>query len=146
MSPAMTFMNLTAGKWVSQAIAVAAELGIADLLKEGTKTAAQIAQSANASEDGLYRLLRALASVGLFAETRNRAFRLTPLGRLLCTDSPQALGAYARFVGHDSTWRRGESLATASLPVSQLLIASSPCRSSSTSGRCQKLPPCSTRQ
>jgi hypothetical protein len=105
MSPAMTFMNLTAGKWVSQAIAVSAELGIADLLKEGTKTAAQIARSANASEDGVYRLLRALASVGLFAETRNRAFRLTPLGKLLCTDSPQALGAYARFVGHDSTWR-----------------------------------------
>ena len=42
MSPAMTFMNLTAGKWVSQAIAVSAELGIADLLKRRTKTAAQI--------------------------------------------------------------------------------------------------------
>ena len=105
MSPAMTFMNLTAGKWVSRAIAVSAELGIADLLKEGAKTAARIARSANASEDGVYRLLRALASVGLFAETRNRAFRITPLGKLLCTDSPQALGAYARFVGHDSTWR-----------------------------------------
>ena len=103
MSPAMTFMNLTAGKWVSQAIAVSAELGIADLLKEGTKTTAQIARSANASEDSVYRLLRALASVGLFAETKNRAFRITPLGKLLCTDSPQALGAYARFVGHDST-------------------------------------------
>jgi hypothetical protein len=101
----MTFMNLTAGKWVSQAIAVAAELGIADLLKNGTKTAAQIARSAKASEDGVYRLLRALGSVGLFAETANRGFRLTRLGKLLRTDSPQALGAYARFVGHESTWR-----------------------------------------
>jgi hypothetical protein len=52
-SRAMTFMNLTAGKWVSQAIAVAAELGIADLLKDGTKTAAQIARSANASEEAI---------------------------------------------------------------------------------------------
>src|SRR5437773_10337297 len=103
-SDAMTFMNLTAGKWVSQAIAVAAELGIADLLKDGTKTAAQIARSANASKDGVYRLLRALGSVGLFAETGNRRFRLTPLGELLRTDSPQALGGYARFVGHESTW------------------------------------------
>ena len=104
-SDAMIFMNLTAGKWVSQAIAVAAELGIADLLKDGTKTAAQIARSTNVSEDGVYRLLRALGSVGLFAETGNRRFRLTPLGKLLRTDSPQALGAYARFVGHESTWR-----------------------------------------
>ena len=45
----MTLMNLTAGKWVSQAIAVAAELGIADVLKDGPRTAADIARTANAS-------------------------------------------------------------------------------------------------
>lgn len=101
----MTFMNLTAGKWVSQAIAVAAELGIADFLRDRPRTTAEIARMANASEDGVYRLLRALGSVGLFAETGTRKFRLTPLGRLLRTDSPQALGGYARFVGHESTWR-----------------------------------------
>jgi hypothetical protein len=101
----MILMNLTAGKWVSRAIAVAAELGIADVLKDGTKTVAQIARSANASEDSVYRLLRALGSVGLFVETGNRRFRLSPMGKLLRTDSPQALGAYARFVGHESTWR-----------------------------------------
>src|SRR5213080_3769249 len=101
----MTLMNLTAGKWVSQAIAVAAELGIPDLLKERPRTAAEIARTASASKDGVYRLLRALASVGLFAEAGNRRFRLTPLGRLLRTDSSQALGGYARFTGHESTWR-----------------------------------------
>jgi C-methyltransferase len=104
-SDPMIFMNLTAGKWVSQAIAVAAELGIADVLKDGPRTAADIARTANASEDGVYRLLRALGSVGLFAETGNRRFRLTPLGRLLRTDSSRALGGYARFTGHESTWR-----------------------------------------
>ena len=101
----MTLMNLTAGKWVSQAIAVVAELGIADLLKDGTRTAADIARTTNASEDGVYRLLRALGSVGLFAETGNRRFRLTQLGRLLRRDSSQALGGYARFIGDQSTWR-----------------------------------------
>ncbi len=104
-SDPMTLMNLTAGKWVSQAIAVAAELGIADLLKDGPRTAADIARTANASEDGIYRLLRALGSVGLFAETGNRRFRLTQLGRLLRRDSSQALGGYARFTGDQSTWR-----------------------------------------
>jgi hypothetical protein len=55
----MILMNLTAGKIVSQALAVAAELGIADLLKDGAKSAADIARAANASEDGVYRVLRA---------------------------------------------------------------------------------------
>jgi hypothetical protein len=71
-SDPMTLLNLTAGKWVSQAIAVVAELGIADLLKDGPRTAADVARRANASEDGVYRLLRALGSVGLFAESGNR--------------------------------------------------------------------------
>ncbi|HEX3234120.1 MAG TPA: methyltransferase [Gemmatimonadales bacterium] len=104
-SDAMILINLTAGKWVSQAIAVAAELGIVDLLKDGPKAAADIARAANASEDGVYRLLRALGSVGLFAETGERRFRLTPLGKRLRTDSPEAIGGYARFIGHESTWR-----------------------------------------
>lgn len=105
MSDAMTLSHLIAGKWVSQAIAVASELGIADFLNRGPGTAADIARALNASEDSVYRLLRALASVGLFAETGRRRFRLTRLGRLLRTDSAQALGGYARFAGHESTWR-----------------------------------------
>jgi hypothetical protein len=78
-SDAMTFMNLTAGKWVSKAIAVAAELGIADLLKDGSKTAAQIARPANALEDvsiGCSALWGALGSLprqetGDFASLRS---------------------------------------------------------------------------
>lgn len=145
-SKAMTFMNLTAGKWVSQAIAVAAELGIADLIKDGSKTAAQIARSTNASEDGVYRLLRGLGSVGLFTETGKRRFRLTPLGKLLRSDSPQALGAYARFVGHESTWRPWQELDHSVRTGAPALIMSSLCLSSSTSRRCQRPPRCSTRR
>jgi ubiquinone/menaquinone biosynthesis C-methylase UbiE len=104
-SDQMILMNLTAGKCVSQAIAVAAELGIADILKDRPRTAADIARRAKVSENGVYRLLRALASVGLFAESGNRRFRLTPLGTLLRRDPSQALGGYARFVGDQSTWR-----------------------------------------
>jgi hypothetical protein len=65
LADAMTLMNLTTGKWVSQAISVAAELGVADVLKGGTKTVAEIARATNASEDSLYRLLRALSAAGL---------------------------------------------------------------------------------
>lgn len=65
LADAMTLMNLTTGKWVSQAISVAAELGVEDVLKGDTKTVAEIARATNASEDSLYRLLRALSEAGL---------------------------------------------------------------------------------
>ena len=142
----MVLMNLTAGKIVSQALAVAAELGIADLLKDGAKSVATIARAANASEDSVYRLLRALASVGLFAETGERRFRLTPLGKLLRTDLPEALGGYARFVGHESTWRPWEDLRYSVRTGEPALTMSLPCPFSSTSRRGQNLQRCSTRR
>jgi hypothetical protein len=74
-------------------------------LKGGTRSAADIARATNASEDGVYRLLRALGSVGLFAETGKRRFRLTPLGKLLRIDSPETQAGYARFMGHETDWR-----------------------------------------
>lgn len=101
----MTMMNLIVGKWVSQAISVAAEFGFADLLQNGTKSAAELARAADASEDGVYRLLRALAGIGLLVESRGRRFRLTPLGHLLRSDAPQSTRGFARFVGHESVWR-----------------------------------------
>lgn len=104
-SAAMMLMNLLGGKWVSQAMAVAAELRLADLLKDGAKPTAELARATGASEDGVYRLLRALASVGLFAESGRRTFRLTPLGKSLRSDTPESRGGYARFTGHESTWR-----------------------------------------
>lgn len=101
----MMVMNVLAGKWASQAIGVAAEFGVADLLRSGTKTVAEIAQATNTSADGMYRLLRALAGIGLFVESSDRTFRLTRLGQLLRTDASQSVGGFARFVGHESTWR-----------------------------------------
>jgi hypothetical protein len=98
-------MGLLAGKWVAQAIGVAAELGIADLLKSGARTSKAIAEAVNASEDGIYRLLRALASIGLFAESAQRRFRLTSLGKLLCSDGPNSCAGYAALGVHDVTWR-----------------------------------------
>ena len=101
----MTLMNLLAGKWASQAIGVLAEFGVADLLRNGAQTAEEIARATNTSADGMYRLLRASAGIGLLMESNDRKFRLTPLGQLLRTDVPQSVGGFARFVGHDSTWR-----------------------------------------
>lgn len=88
-----TVLELIIGKWKTQAVCVAAELGIADLLKDGPRSAQEIAQAVDASEDALYRLLRALASLGLFSSLPERRFALTPVGTYLRSDVPVLFGA-----------------------------------------------------
>jgi hypothetical protein len=93
------------GKWISQAVGTVVEIGVPDQLAKGARQCRDIAREAGVSEDGLYRLLRALASVGLFAEGADRRFRLTGMGRLLRSDHAESLAGYARFTAHDITWR-----------------------------------------
>ena len=94
-------LDMIVGKWLSQAICVVAELGIADLLKDGPRTSAEIVAAIDASEDAVYRLLRALAGAGLFTEGVGRIFALTSLGAALRSDVPGSLRGFARFVGHE---------------------------------------------
>jgi hypothetical protein len=68
---------------VSAALGVAVRLGLPDQLSAGPRTAADVAAAVGADEDALYRLLRALAMMGIFAETAPRTFTLTPAGTLL---------------------------------------------------------------
>jgi len=93
------------GKWISQAVGTVVEIGVPDRLAKGARKCRDIAREVGVSEDGLYRLLRALASVGLFAEGADRRFRLTGMGQLLRSDHPESLAGYARFTAHDITWR-----------------------------------------
>jgi len=93
------------GKWISQALVTIVEIGVTDQLAKEARQCSDIAREAGVSEDGLYRLLRALASVGLFTESANRRFRLTAMGQLLRSDHPESLAGYARFTAHDITWR-----------------------------------------
>lgn len=97
--------QMVIGKWISQAIGTAVELGVPDELRKGARQCSDVARKVGVSEDGLYRLLRALASVGLFAESAGRRFKLTPIGQFLRSDHPQSAAGYAQFVAHDSTWR-----------------------------------------
>lgn len=103
-------LDLTVGKWVSQAVSVCAELGIADILKNGPRSAAEIATITGASEDAMFRLLRALASLGLLS-SEAQDFALTEIGEYLRSDAPGSLRGWARSVGHDMTWRPWGELA-----------------------------------
>ena len=72
-------MQMVTSYWVSQSIYAAAKLGVADLLKDGAKSYEKLAKATETHARSLYRLLRALASVGIFAETQPGYFALTPL-------------------------------------------------------------------
>jgi hypothetical protein len=97
-------MGIATGYQRSRALMVATELGIADLLRAGPRPVGDLAQATRTHEPTLYRLLRALASVGVFHEDSERCFSLTSIGQLLCSDSSASLGAVARFFGRDYHW------------------------------------------
>ena len=73
---------------VSAALGVAAQLAIADRLATGPRSTGDLAKATGANEDALYRVLRALAMVGVFTEVSPRTFALTPAAELLRPDVP----------------------------------------------------------
>src|SRR4030095_16040789 len=70
------------------ALNVVVKLGIPDLLTGGPVRAGQLAQKTGIDEDSLYRIMRALSSVGVFREMENRSFAHTPISELLRKDHP----------------------------------------------------------
>jgi SAM-dependent methyltransferase len=99
--PALALINMINGGWLSQAIAVAAKLNIADLLVGGPQTMAALAEATEAHAGSLHRLLRTLASAGVLAEDEDGRFRLTPIGELLQTRVPGSFRGFARMLNED---------------------------------------------
>ena len=93
--------QMITGYWTSQAIYAAAKFAIADLLTEGSKSVDELANATGTEPDLLYRLLRALASVGIFAEEDGRRFSLTPLAEPLRSDVAGSQRSLALMMGDD---------------------------------------------
>jgi len=94
--------------WTSQAIYVAAKLELADRLASGPKTVAELARATNTHSDSLYRLLRALASVGIFKQGEGDKFELTPLAEPLRQNVPGSQWAMAIMMGEEHYRAYGE--------------------------------------
>lgn len=92
-SPQEQLARLAGGYWHTQAIYVAAKLGIADSLKDGPRSADELAALVGAHPRALYRLLRALASLGVFGEDDRGRFALTPMAECLRRDVPGSVRA-----------------------------------------------------
>ncbi len=90
------------GYWLSQAVYVAAKLRIADCLADGPQPVAALAEATGTHPRTLHRLLRALASIGIFSEDDAGHFRLTPQAELLRSEAADSIWAMAIMMGEES--------------------------------------------
>ena len=102
--------DMIRGYWTTQALFVVAELDIAGRLEAGPKTAKQLADEAGANANALYRILRALASVGFFAADDEGRFGLTTMAEILGSSGGTG---YARLHGQELYEAWGNLLHTA---------------------------------
>jgi hypothetical protein len=110
LAPPGAMRDLIAGYWVSRLIYVAAKLGLADLLKKGARTADDLAAATGVKAPALYRVLRTLASYGVFEQITGKRFRLTPLGNTLRTDVPASMHGFALMLVEKHVWDAWEQL------------------------------------
>jgi len=89
--PGVALSQLLTGSLVTQLIHVAAILGIADILSAGPKSSQDLAVAVNVNLGALYRVLRVLASLGIFTETDPGTFSMTPLAEPWRNDAPGSL-------------------------------------------------------
>jgi SAM-dependent methyltransferase len=106
-------LELILGFQVSHAINVAATLGVADILASGPMTSAQLAMATQTHPEALYRLVRALAAVGVLNEDAERGFSLTPVGAHLRRDIAGSCAPMAELMGLRSFWTAWGDLAYA---------------------------------
>ncbi len=88
IAPVDALLKMGLGYMTSSALHVVVELGIADRLADGPRSADALAREAGANADALYRVLRMLSAEGIFEEIAPRHFALTPLSQPLRTGSP----------------------------------------------------------
>jgi len=88
-------LQIISGFWVSRAVFAIAKLGIPDLLQSGPKTVAELASATKMHAPSLFRVLRALVSVGILNSADGGRFAQTPLSETLVTDVPGSLRWFA---------------------------------------------------
>jgi len=104
LPPHVQMMQFILGKWISKPLYVAAELGIADMLADGSKSIDALAEMSESHSPTLYRVMRALAGVGIFSETDDRCFELTPMAECLKTGIMRSVALMFHSDWHEKAW------------------------------------------
>jgi len=99
--PQRVMMQMLFGKQLTASLAALAHLGVADHMGDGTTPVEDLAGKVGAKADPLYRVMRMLASLGVFREGPERSFALTPVGALLKTEVPGSMRHMAMMLGDE---------------------------------------------
>jgi hypothetical protein len=103
-SSAYALLDLIQGSVITQAISVAAKLGIADVLADAPLPAGEIAKRVGSDPEATYRLLRTLSGCSVFALRPDGRFELAPMGEALRDDAPDSMRGMAMLMGHPLLW------------------------------------------
>lgn len=105
VDPGHVVIDLAFGYVLSGALNCAAKLGISDHLKEGPLSSAELSKKLGVDELSLYRVLRTLASVGMYREDSERRFHLLPPGQTICSSERNSLRDAVLMVTQDIFWK-----------------------------------------
>src|SRR6185503_2003106 len=105
MDAASTLRGMVFGFRLTQLLGAVAQLGVADRLHAGARSAEALAAEVGADAQALRRVLRALASEGVFAEQPDGCFALTPIGELLRSDAAGSMRDIASLYAEPWLWR-----------------------------------------
>jgi len=108
--PAAVLGGYIQGQWIARCVHLAATLDLADHLKNGPKSIQYLAEATETHAPSLYRLLRALASLGIFTEVEPAVFAQTELSNVLRFDLPGSLGYMAKYQGQEWLLKSWEHL------------------------------------
>src|ERR1700751_961533 len=98
--------QMATGYWLSQAVYVAAKLGLADLLRNGPRSCEELAPVTGTDPRCLFRLMRALSAARIFVHTHGDQFALATAGKSLQSDAPGSQRAILMTLGevHYQAW------------------------------------------
>jgi hypothetical protein len=103
--PQVQISQMIGGHVVTRAMYAFAELGIADMLKDAPRSAADLAPTAGAQPAPLHRLMRTMAGLGFLVEDADQRFALTPLGEAMRSDAPGHARSMVRLLAGPVGWR-----------------------------------------
>lgn len=104
LPPQVLLAQMSMGFVISQAMSVACKLYLADLLKDGAKSVAELAAATGTHQSSLYRLMRALSSFGVFRKDAAGRFSNSELSEFLRSDHPESMRAASHMIGDREHW------------------------------------------
>lgn len=106
----IALLEIAQGAWLTQALYVAVKLGIADALRDGPRSAEDVASRVGADPGATYRVMRALAANGLLKLRRDGRFSLTRVGHALRSDYDGSMAPMIAMIGHPEHWEHWGNL------------------------------------